>query len=153
MGPIHSPSALTDAEASAESLAIGPILESEPLTEDEPASSVHSVSDELDAKTPTVTKKSTYPTAKPKHEQEEEEEDEDGSTEEEDDGEEDDGSTEEEDDGDEASEDEEDEEEEPALKYERIGKAAAEILEKDTASAIAVGETYFVSIHYHSSSL
>jgi hypothetical protein len=38
------------------------------------------------------------------------------------------------------------EEEEPVLKYERLGRAAAEILEKDTASAIAVGET--VSPYY-----
>lgn len=119
-------------------------MESEPLTEDEPASIADSVSEELDAKTPTVTKRSAYLTETPKHEadledDEDDEEDDDGSTEEEDDDV--DGSEEEE-------EDEEEEEEEPALKYERIGKAAAEILEKDTASAIAVGETYFVSLVY-----
>jgi len=117
-------------------------LESEPLTEDESASSAHSVSEELDAKTPTVAERSTYLTEKSEHDadledDEDVEEDDDGSTEEEDDDVE--GSEEEE---------EDDEEEEPALKYERIGKAAAEILEKDTASAIAVGETYFVSLVY-----
>lgn len=39
----------------------------------------------------------------------------------------------------------EEEEEEPVLKYEKIGKAVGDILEKDSASVIAVGPTYFVS--------
>jgi vacuolar protein sorting-associated protein 41 len=47
---------------------------------------------------------------------------------------------------DEDDEDEEsDEEEEPVLKYHKIQNAASSILEKDSASAIAVGGTYFVS--------
>ena len=51
----------------------------------------------------------------------------------------------------EESEDEEDEseeegdEEEPVLKYEKIGKDASDKFEKDAASAIAVGSSYFVS--------
>ncbi|KAF8589629.1 vacuolar protein sorting-associated protein 41 [Ramaria rubella] len=47
---------------------------------------------------------------------------------------------EEEDDQDEEDEDEE----EPALKYERLGGAAAELLEKDTASAVAVSLKFLV---------
>lgn len=43
------------------------------------------------------------------------------------------------------SSDEDEEEEEPVLKYEKIGKAVNDILQKDSASAIAVGPTYFVS--------
>ncbi|PVF96534.1 hypothetical protein CPB86DRAFT_807670 [Serendipita vermifera] len=39
--------------------------------------------------------------------------------------------------------DEDEEEEEPVLKYHKIQNAAASILEKDSASAIAVGGTYF----------
>lgn len=38
------------------------------------------------------------------------------------------------------------EEEEPVLKYSKIEQAAADILEKDAASAIAVGATYFVRL-------
>ena len=42
-------------------------------------------------------------------------------------------------------EDEEDEDEEPALKYERLGGSAQELLEKDTASALAVAVNKLVS--------
>lgn len=97
-------------------------------------SSPHSLSDkeELDAKTPTVAKRETYLSNDPsKNGADGDDEEEEGSTDEE------------EDDEEEGS----DEEEEPVLKYERIGKSAAEILEKDAASAIAVGETYFVRFY------
>ncbi len=49
------------------------------------------------------------------------------------------------DEDDDESEDDDEEEEEPVLKYSKIDGKAADILEKDTASAIAVGPTYFVS--------
>jgi len=119
-------------------------LESGQLTEDEPASSTQSGSEQLDTKTPTITKRSTHLTEKPKDgrdigDDNEEQEDDDGSTEEEED--------------DEEESEDDDDEEEPVLKYERLGKAAAEILEKDTASAIAVSETYFVSPYYRLSLL
>ncbi|KIM26846.1 hypothetical protein M408DRAFT_25107 [Serendipita vermifera MAFF 305830] len=47
------------------------------------------------------------------------------------------------DDEEEEEEDSDEEEEEPVLKYSKVEGAAADILEKDTASAIAVGPTYF----------
>jgi hypothetical protein len=52
---------------------------------------------------------------------------------------------EEEADEDEDEDDEDEDDEEPVLKYSKIEQAAADILEKDAASAIAVGATYFVS--------
>jgi hypothetical protein len=72
-----------------------------------------------------------------------EDESEDGDDEEDeyDDNEDDDDEEEEE----EEDDDEDDEDEEPVLKYSKIEQAAADILEKDAASAIAVGATYFVS--------
>jgi hypothetical protein len=75
----------------------------------------------------------------------EEDESEDGDDEEEeyDDNEDDDDEEEEEEE--EEEDDESDEDEEPVLKYSKIEHAAADILEKDPASAIAVGATYFVS--------
>jgi hypothetical protein len=75
----------------------------------------------------------------------EEDESEDGDDEE---GEVDDNEDEEDEDEEEEDEEDDDEEEEqePALKYSKIEGAAVDILEKDAASAIAVGETYFVSL-------
>jgi len=43
-------------------------------------------------------------------------------------------------------EDEDEDEEEPALKYERLEGAAAELLEKDTASAVAVSQKVLASM-------
>ncbi|KAG8811537.1 hypothetical protein FRC17_002406, partial [Serendipita sp. 399] len=56
---------------------------------------------------------------------------------------EDDEESEEDDDDEEDDEEDEEDEEEPVLKYEKIGSAVADILEKDVASAIAIGDTYF----------
>jgi len=79
----------------------------------------------------------------------EEDESEDGDDEEEeyDDNEDDDEDDDGKDDDDEEAEDEDEDEEdeEPVLKYSKIEQAAADILEKDPASAIAVGASYFVS--------
>lgn len=44
-------------------------------------------------------------------------------------------------------EEEEEEEEEPALKYERLGGSAHELLEKDSASALAVSSQLLVSYY------
>ncbi|KDQ15510.1 hypothetical protein BOTBODRAFT_31824 [Botryobasidium botryosum FD-172 SS1] len=52
------------------------------------------------------------------------------------------------DDDDDDNDDEEDDDEEPTLKYERLGGAAPEILEKDTASALAVS-TRFIALGTH----
>ena len=49
-----------------------------------------------------------------------------------------------EDEGEDDEEEEEEEEEEPALKYERLGGAVPNLLEKDTASAVAVSVKFLV---------
>lgn len=67
-----------------------------------------------------------------------------GEEDESDDADEEQSSGDEDDEEDEDDEDDEDDEEEPVLKYSKVEGKAADILEKDTASAIAVGPTYFV---------
>ena len=52
----------------------------------------------------------------------------------------------EEEDGEEDDDDDDEDDEEPALKYERLGGAAADLLEKDTASAVAVSQKVLVSV-------
>jgi hypothetical protein len=52
---------------------------------------------------------------------------------------------EEEEEDDEENDEEDEDEDEPALKYERLGGAAADLLEKDTASAVAVSLKFLVS--------
>jgi len=132
-----------------ESAAIGAVLESpgSPITQNSFSSITSEVTEKV-ANGNGTSRPIPAQVATEVGEDDEDEESEDGDDEEEEyeDGEDAEGDDEEDDDEeDDDEEDEEEEDEEPVLKYSKIEGAAADILEKDAASAIAVGATYFVS--------
>lgn len=136
IGAMPNTSSINGPEISTDSLAIGPVMESnDDLDNGRGNYNAGRVQSDSTPRTPvTITKGGTFMRDRAYQ------------TGEEGDDEEEDESEEEIDEGDITDSDEDDEEEEePVLKYDRIGKKTAEILEKDTASAIAVGQTYFVS--------